>query len=296
MGGSLVNDVLTQTMLIPLALGLILGEFTEVSPWLARRILRLAAGRLGNPEAAERYEAEWVALLEERPGKLLKLPFATWIALRATWELRAIHRPLASSPEASNPSATPPSEEDQSLQVDGPEPAAPRRQREAEAQRRGTYVRSHYRGRRYVRGYYRDEGGWMPRPRRRRTFGGVSPVVCLALLWVAMAMNETNGAVEFTAVGVAPALLALTVWFYSVATLKRVRSRLAASSLRRADWALSICKIPSEAAGPIRKTISDGGHVQITDPHRGGDHLLRVVDVALGRLAFVVRPRRHPKR
>ncbi|MFB6756317.1 hypothetical protein ACFCX6_35970, partial [Streptomyces sp. NPDC056353] len=79
---------------------MVIGECTEVSPWLARRVLRLAARLLGSPEAAERYEAEWVALLDERPGKLLKLFFALWIALRGTWTLRAIHRPSVSAPES----------------------------------------------------------------------------------------------------------------------------------------------------------------------------------------------------
>ncbi|MFF4605963.1 hypothetical protein ACFY12_24880 [Streptomyces sp. NPDC001339] len=96
-----MNDALR--ILIPAVVGLAIGEFTEVCSWLARGILRLAARQLGDAEAAERYEAEWVALLEERPGKLLKLFWASWIALRATWPLRAIHRQQgpASVPTAS---------------------------------------------------------------------------------------------------------------------------------------------------------------------------------------------------
>ncbi|MEW2181074.1 hypothetical protein AB0890_32705 [Streptomyces sp. NPDC005406] len=85
-----MNDYLSQPV-IALITAMILTECTEISPWLARRILRTAARRIGNQEAAERYEEEWLSLLEERPGKILKLFSAAWIALRATWTLRAIH-------------------------------------------------------------------------------------------------------------------------------------------------------------------------------------------------------------
>ncbi|MQS36809.1 hypothetical protein [Streptomyces katsurahamanus] len=85
-----MNELLSQ--LIPVLVALAVNECTEISPWLARRILRTAARRLGDQEAAARYEEEWLSLLEERPGKILKLFFATWIALRATWTLRTIHR------------------------------------------------------------------------------------------------------------------------------------------------------------------------------------------------------------
>jgi hypothetical protein len=107
MGGRLVNDALTN-LFIPTVLSMVIGECTEVSPWLARRVLRLAAHRLGKPEASERYEAEWTALLDERPGKLLKLFFATWIALRSTWTLRATtvrspHRGTLRAPRPDRP-------------------------------------------------------------------------------------------------------------------------------------------------------------------------------------------------
>ncbi|MFD4829132.1 hypothetical protein ACFWPV_04630 [Streptomyces uncialis] len=89
-----MNEMLSQP-LIGLALGLILAECTEIAPWLARRVLQIAARRLGSQEAVERYEEEWLGLLDERPGKLMKLFFAIWVALRATWTLRAIHQPHA---------------------------------------------------------------------------------------------------------------------------------------------------------------------------------------------------------
>ncbi|MGF1344697.1 MULTISPECIES: hypothetical protein [unclassified Streptomyces] len=78
-----MNDFLSQPV-IALITAMILTECTEISPWLARRILRTAAQRIGSQEAAERYEEEWLSLLEERPGKILKLFSAAWIALRAT--------------------------------------------------------------------------------------------------------------------------------------------------------------------------------------------------------------------
>lgn len=163
MGGRLVNDALTN-LLIPTVLSMVIGECTEVSPWLARRVLRLAARRLGNPEAAERYEAEWIALLDERPGKLLKLFFATWIALRSTWTLRAIHRPPAGSSDASGTT------------VGSPDARGEQRPR------RGQWVRAHLRESRvrrsggYYRGdrYYPDRRRWgsvAARRRRRRNSG-----------------------------------------------------------------------------------------------------------------------------
>ncbi|MFF1716282.1 hypothetical protein [Streptomyces sp. NPDC058268] len=160
-----MNDVLTST-LVPLALGLILSEFTEVAPWLARRILRLAAHRLRSPEHSERYEAEWVALLDERPGKLLKLFFASWMALRATWELRAIHRPSNSS-SADSRTADPQGEQ------------TPRRRQQV----RTAFHRARLRwfgGYSYAGRYYPDRRRWgstaaMRRRRRNAALGLAGP-------------------------------------------------------------------------------------------------------------------------
>ncbi|MFF3068823.1 hypothetical protein [Kitasatospora sp. NPDC057936] len=57
-------------------LPLLLSEFFEWGPALARRITLWTARRLGVPEAIERYSEEWLAELEEIPGKLSPLLFA----------------------------------------------------------------------------------------------------------------------------------------------------------------------------------------------------------------------------
>lgn len=59
-------------------LGVIGNEFLEVSPWLARRLIPRAA-RLwtDDPERREILTEEWLAIIDERPGKLFKLMSAT---------------------------------------------------------------------------------------------------------------------------------------------------------------------------------------------------------------------------
>lgn len=52
---------------------LVLTEVGDWCPWAARRVVRWAARRLGDPAACERYEEEWAANLEEVPGKLSRL-------------------------------------------------------------------------------------------------------------------------------------------------------------------------------------------------------------------------------
>lgn len=55
--------------------GLAVNELCDVSPWLAKLLVRRASylryGR--NASRAEIRAAEWAAIIEERPGKLLKL-------------------------------------------------------------------------------------------------------------------------------------------------------------------------------------------------------------------------------
>lgn len=55
---------------------LLLSEFGDWCPWLAARIVRWAARRLGDPASCERYEEEWIANLNEVPGKLGRLAAA----------------------------------------------------------------------------------------------------------------------------------------------------------------------------------------------------------------------------
>jgi hypothetical protein len=68
--------------LLNIGLPLLLAELTEVAPWLAARMLRAAAQVLP-ARHRERYEEEWLAELDAKPGKLLRLVFAARIALRA---------------------------------------------------------------------------------------------------------------------------------------------------------------------------------------------------------------------
>jgi hypothetical protein len=56
-----------------LIIPLLLSEFSEVSPWMARRLLGWAARHVGDPRRAERYSEEWLAGLEDVPGKLTRL-------------------------------------------------------------------------------------------------------------------------------------------------------------------------------------------------------------------------------
>jgi hypothetical protein len=64
-----------------LALGLVVNEVTDISPWLAHRIVRWAAYRWSkDPETAAGYAEEWAAIINERPGRLFKLGTAVGFA------------------------------------------------------------------------------------------------------------------------------------------------------------------------------------------------------------------------
>lgn len=68
------------------ALSVFLAEFTEICPWLARKLVCWAACRWADSQAkAEQYAEEWAAVVEERPGKLLKLMTAAQFTFGATW-------------------------------------------------------------------------------------------------------------------------------------------------------------------------------------------------------------------
>ncbi|MFF4810560.1 hypothetical protein ACFY03_20335 [Micromonospora chersina] len=72
-------------LLLGALLSLALSELTEVSPWAARKLVRWAAYRwTTDPELAAAYAEEWAAIIDERPGKLLKLLTATGFTLGAT--------------------------------------------------------------------------------------------------------------------------------------------------------------------------------------------------------------------
>ncbi|MDX3588939.1 hypothetical protein [Streptomyces europaeiscabiei] len=96
----------TLLYLTSLAVGLLLNEAVDISPWLARKVIRWAAHRLPSPDLARDYEEEWTALLSERPGKLLKLAYALSFVVpaltmrrelqgRPSWPQRLLRRHVA---------------------------------------------------------------------------------------------------------------------------------------------------------------------------------------------------------
>jgi len=71
-------------------LPLLLAEIGDWCPWLAERIVRWSASRLRQPAARLRYEEEWLANLNEIPGKLSRLVAALEYAVsvpRMQWSL-----------------------------------------------------------------------------------------------------------------------------------------------------------------------------------------------------------------
>jgi hypothetical protein len=55
---------------------LLVTEFGDWFSWLAARLVRWAARHLGDPASCERYQEEWIANLNEVPGKLARLAAA----------------------------------------------------------------------------------------------------------------------------------------------------------------------------------------------------------------------------
>lgn len=74
-------------LLVGALIGLVLAEWSEVCPWLSRRMVPPAARlwTIRNPERREVYEEEWLAVIDERPGKLLKLITALSFLGAGTW-------------------------------------------------------------------------------------------------------------------------------------------------------------------------------------------------------------------
>lgn len=73
-------------LVVAVALGLVIGEFSELSPWMAHKLIRWAA-RVRYPTRVE----ELSALIAERPGKLFKLVTASGFACAAL-TYRVTHR------------------------------------------------------------------------------------------------------------------------------------------------------------------------------------------------------------
>lgn len=71
--------VTTWLIVSSIVLPLLLSEFSEISPWAARRLLTWGSRRLPGNGLSERYREEWLAGIEEVPGKLTKLAKAVSI-------------------------------------------------------------------------------------------------------------------------------------------------------------------------------------------------------------------------
>lgn len=74
---------LTLMVLLPLAV----NEIGELTPWLARHLLRWGARLLASPDTRERYAEEWLANLDRVPGKLTKL---LWVCGLLLWSVPQI--------------------------------------------------------------------------------------------------------------------------------------------------------------------------------------------------------------
>ncbi len=81
----------TGEIVLGVIIGLIVNEACDISPWAARQIVRWSARlRYRSPERAQIRAEELVALVEERPGKLLKLATSLWFLTTAL--ATALHR------------------------------------------------------------------------------------------------------------------------------------------------------------------------------------------------------------
>lgn len=83
---------MSTELVTAVVLGLVVNEFCDISPWLARQVIRFAARCVPNLEARERLEEEWTAGLQDRPGKILKLISALTVLASAMTTVRGIYR------------------------------------------------------------------------------------------------------------------------------------------------------------------------------------------------------------
>jgi hypothetical protein len=60
-------------------ISLVTAEFSDLGPWLARRVVKLSARLLLDRDLAEQYDEEWLAGLDSTPGKLTPLARAAGI-------------------------------------------------------------------------------------------------------------------------------------------------------------------------------------------------------------------------
>ena len=75
-----------REIVVSVCLGLAVNGAFDLSPWLARRLLPFAA-RLWTQDAESRaaYAEEWQAIIEDRPGSLLKLGTAITFLAGGAW-------------------------------------------------------------------------------------------------------------------------------------------------------------------------------------------------------------------
>jgi hypothetical protein len=76
-------------LLAAVVLPRLLAEFTELGPWLARMVVHRAAQRLPRPERS-RWREQWLADLEDIPGRLTKLAWALSIFLIGAGRMRRL--------------------------------------------------------------------------------------------------------------------------------------------------------------------------------------------------------------
>jgi hypothetical protein len=99
-----------REILLGVLIGLLINECCEVSPWVARRLVRWAARRrYANPTRAEVRAEEHVTLIDDLPGKLFKLVTAVSfvaVALAASG-LRAARGALNRQPRDGWPGGLP---------------------------------------------------------------------------------------------------------------------------------------------------------------------------------------------
>ncbi|GIE28936.1 hypothetical protein Ait01nite_019810 [Actinoplanes italicus] len=74
-------------VVIPVVLSLLVNEFCDLSPWLAKKLIPRAARlwSLGDLDTAEILAEEWAAVIDDVPGKLTKLGQAVRFMGGATW-------------------------------------------------------------------------------------------------------------------------------------------------------------------------------------------------------------------
>jgi hypothetical protein len=83
-----MNGVLVGFVLVSVLLPIVVGEARDVAPWIAERLVLWGARRLRSKDMVDRYSEEWLADLEQVPGKVVQLFFACGVFFMAVPRLR----------------------------------------------------------------------------------------------------------------------------------------------------------------------------------------------------------------